>query len=156
MTYIVIQCIIIKCKEVDMPNVQKSLRMPDTLIKSIEEIAMETQKDFTTTANELLEEAIKSHQCPGIVFTEGVNGRRAKIAGTGIEVWEIISSYKSVQKNVKRLAQAYHWLTEQQINAALGYYRLYPNEVDDLIEKNESWDIQSLQKKYPFLPAGKK
>jgi uncharacterized protein (DUF433 family) len=144
-----------KYKEVDMPNVQKSLRMPDTLIKSIEEIAMETKKDFTTTANELLEEAIKTHQCPGIVFTEGVNGKRAKIAGTGIEVWEVISTYKSVEKNVKRLVQAYHWLTEHQINSALGYYRIYSNEINDLIEKNESWGIQSLQKKYPFLPAGK-
>lgn len=138
-----------------MPNVQKSLRMPETLVKSIEEIAMETKKDFTAAANDLLEEAIKSHQCPGIVFTEGVNGKRAKIAGTGIEVWEVISSYKSMQKNAKRLAQAYHWLTEQQVNAALGYYRLYSDEIDGLIEKNESWSRESLQKKHPFLPAGK-
>ncbi len=35
---------------------------------------------------ELLEGAIKMHRCPGIVFTEGVSARRARIAGTGIEV----------------------------------------------------------------------
>jgi uncharacterized protein (DUF433 family) len=137
-----------------MPNIQKSLRMPDALVRSIEEIAIESHKDFTTTANDLLQEAIKSHQCPGIVFTEGVNGKRARIAGSGIEVWEIISSYKGLDKKVKRLARTYHWLSEQQVNSALGYYRLYPNEIDDLIGKNESWSKQSLIKKYPFLPAG--
>ena len=42
-------------------------------------------------------------RCPGIVFTEGVNGYRIRIAGTGIEVWEVIASYKNVDEDFKRL-----------------------------------------------------
>jgi uncharacterized protein (DUF433 family) len=69
---------------------------------------------------------------PGIDFSESVSGRRSRIAGTGIEVWELISAYKGVGENLKRLQQTYHWLTEQQIRAAIGYYELYPEEIDSL------------------------
>ena len=42
-----------------MPTVQKSLRVPEEINKKIEELARISGKDFTTVANELLEEAIK-------------------------------------------------------------------------------------------------
>ncbi len=139
-----------------MPTVQKSLRLSDNVVQEISEIARTTRKDFTAVTNELLEEAIRSHRCPGIVFTEGVSGRRARIAGTGIEVWEIISSYLSMDKSLKRLRQSYQWLTEQQIKAAIGYYTLYPEEIDTLIGENEEWTPEKIKQKYPFLASGKR
>jgi len=138
-----------------MAGVQKSIRIPKEILKEIEQIAEENRKDFSSVANELLEEAVKTHRCPGIIFTEGVKGRRARVAGTGIEVWEVIATYQSVGESVKRLRQAYHWLTEQQIQSALGYYKSYSEEIDHLISVNESWTPERLQKKYPFLPADK-
>ncbi|MFZ3089301.1 MAG: DUF433 domain-containing protein [Nitrospirota bacterium] len=137
-----------------MPTVQKSLRMPEKVIKEIEEIAKKSRKDFTTVANELLEEAIKVNRCPGIVFTEGVSGKRARIGGTGIEVWEVIATYRSVDKDFKRLKKSYHWLTEQQLRAALGYYKLYTKEIDAIIAENEGWAPDEVQKRYPLLAAG--
>jgi len=106
-------------------------------------------------ANELLEEAVKIHRCPGIIFTEGVKGRRARVAGTGIEVWEIIATYKSLGKNLHRLHRAYHWLTDQQLKSALGYYKAYPEEIDRLIAVNENWTPERIHKRHPFLPVGK-
>lgn len=138
-----------------MAGVQKSLRIPKEILKEIEQIAEENRKDFSSVANELLEEAVKTHRCPGIIFTEGVKGRRARVAGTGIEVWEVIATYKSVGESLKRLRQAYHWLAEQQIQSALGYYKSYSEEIEHLISVNESWTPERLQKKYPFLPADK-
>jgi uncharacterized protein (DUF433 family) len=138
-----------------MPTVQKSLRLSETLVREIDEIARSVKKDFTAVTNELLEEAIRAHHCPGIVFSEGVSGRRSRIAGTGIEVWELISAYKGVGESLKRLQQTYHWLTEQQIRAAIGYYALYPEEIDSLIAQNEKWTPETIKKKYPFLSAGK-
>lgn len=138
-----------------MAGIQKSLRIPKEILKEIEQIAEESQKDFSSVANELLEEAIKTHRCPGIIFTEGVRGRRARVAGTGIEVWEVIAAYKSVGESLQRLRQAYHWLTEQQLQAALGYYKVYSEEVDRQVSVNESWTSDLVQKKYPFLPAGR-
>ena len=64
-------------------------------IDEIDKIARKIKKDFSAVTNDLLEEAIRAHRCPGIVFSEGVSGKRAKIAGTGIEVWEIIAACRS-------------------------------------------------------------
>ena len=134
-----------------MGSVQKSMRIPEKMLKEIQAIARESGKDFSAMTKELLEEAVKMHRCPGIVFSEGVSGKRARIAGTGLEVWEIISNYKSVCQNFERLQTAYHWLTELQLRAAFGYYRAYSVEIDQLITQNESWTTDSIRKRYPLL-----
>ena len=77
-------------------------------------------------------------------------GRRARIAGTGLEVWELISTFKSVKQNVKKLCKAYYWLTESEIQWALNYYLSYPQEIDRLIQKNISWTPGKLREMYPI------
>ncbi|NOZ69154.1 MAG: DUF433 domain-containing protein [Deferribacteres bacterium] len=134
-----------------MATIQKSLRIPANILKEIEEIARETKRDFTTVTNELLKEAVRVRRSPGIVFTEGTNGKRARVAGTGIEVWEIIATYRSVDGSFSRLSRAYNWLTVQQLKAALGYYKLYKEEIDALIAENEGWTPEKISEKYPFL-----
>ena len=134
-----------------MPTIQKSLRMPEEVIKEIEDLSRDSAMDFTAVVNELLEEALKMHRCPGVVFTEGTSGKRARIAGTGIEVWELIASHKSVKKDYKRLRKTYHWLTEQQIKSAMGYYVLYTEEIERLISENEGVTAGEIKKKLPFL-----
>lgn len=134
-----------------MSTTQKSLRIPDHIIKDIEEIVKETNKDFTTVTKELLEEAIKAYHCPGIVFTHGTSGKRARVAGTGIEVWEIIATYQSAGRDYSRLKRSYSWFSEEQLRAAIGYYRTYKQEIDSLIAENEGWTKDEIRKKYPFL-----
>lgn len=138
-----------------MAVVQKSLRIPDRILKEIERMAEDAQKDFSSVANELLEETVKTHRCPGIVFSEGVRGRRARVAGTGVEVWEIVASYKSLGKSLDLLRKTYSWLTEQRLRSAIGYYESYPDEIDRLIAANEGWTPESVRKKHPFLPSGR-
>lgn len=134
-----------------MATVQKSMRVPEELVKELQSIIQESGKDFSTVTKELLQEAIKMRRCPGIIFTEGVSGRRARIAGTGIEVWEIIASYKSIDEDFERLRNIYHWLTEQQLRVAIGYWKIYPEEIDRLITQNESWTEEHIHERYPFL-----
>jgi len=134
-----------------MKGVQKSLRLPEETLREIEELSAETGRDFSTITKDLLTEAIKMRRCPGISFGEGVSGRRAKVAGTGIEVWEIVAAYKSVRKDLKRLKKAYHWLSQEQVKAALSYYSAYPEEVDHLIDRNEGWTKKKIEKRHPFM-----
>jgi uncharacterized protein (DUF433 family) len=134
-----------------MRSIQKSLRIPQRTVKEIEQLARESERDFSSIANALLAEAIKMRHCPGIIFAEGVTGRRARVAGTGLEVWEVISTFKGVNRDFKRLKKAYHWLTEQQLKAAIGYYEAYRDEIDLQIKRNESWSKEALLKRYPFL-----
>jgi uncharacterized protein (DUF433 family) len=134
-----------------MRAIQKSLRIPQRTVKEIEQLARESERNFSSIANALLAEAIKMRHCPGIIFAEGVTGRRARVAGTGLEVWEVISTFKGVNRDFKRLKKAYHWLTEQQLKAAIGYYEAYRDEIDLQIKRNESWSKEALLKRYPFL-----
>ena len=136
-----------------MKGVQKSLRLPEETLREIEELSAETGQDFSTITKDLLTEAIKMRRCPGIIFGEGVSGRRAKVAGTGIEVWEIIAAYKSVGKDLKKLKKAYHWLSQEQVKAVLSYYSAYPEEIDRLIERNESWTKKKIQERHPLMSS---
>lgn len=134
-----------------MPAIQKSLRIPEGTLAEIEKIAKEVGSDFSTVTKDLLVEAIKMRRCPGVVFAEGVNGRRARVAGTGLEVWEIIATFKSVGQDFVRLKSAYHWLNDQQLRAALGFYTAYKEEIDEQIRRNNSWTRDELSSRHPYL-----
>ena len=134
-----------------MPGIQKSLRLPPETMSEIERMAKESGQDFTNITKELLEEAIKMRRCPGVLFAKGTSGRRARVAGTGIEVWEVIATLKSLKNDLKRLRKTYHWLSNEQIKAALGYYTAYPREIERLIQQNEGWDEARVADRYPFM-----
>jgi uncharacterized protein (DUF433 family) len=134
-----------------MSGIQKSVRLPESTVREIEKMVKETGMDFSAVTKDLLSEAVKMRRCPGILFVDGVKGRRARIAGTGLEVWEIINTFRNVARNMKRLQQAYHWLASEQIRSALAYYSTYPEEIEDQIRKNEEMDEKKVKERYPFL-----
>ena len=134
-----------------MGAVQKSLRIPKDTVNEIEQMARESGCDFSAMTKNLLIEAVKMRRCPGIIFADGVAGRRARIAGTGLEVWEIIGTYKSIDADFKRLQKAYHWLSEHQLRAAIGYYKAYRDEIDYQLSRNESLSKEAVFKQHPFL-----
>jgi uncharacterized protein (DUF433 family) len=134
-----------------MAGVQKSLRLPQETLQEIERMAQESGKDFSAVTKDLLEEAIKMRRCPGIVFAEGTSGRRARVSASGIEVWEIIATYQSLKKDGGRLKKTYHWLSPEQLRAALAFYSAYPEQIDRQIEKNQRWNQEEIRKRYPFM-----
>ena len=134
-----------------MATLQKSLRIPEDVVQAIEDLAEVSGQDFSGVANELLEEAMKMRRCPGIIFAEGPAGRRARVAGTGLDVWEIIATYRSVGRKPNRLKQAYPWLSDAQIQGALAYYTVYPKEIDRCIARNERWSKERLLRQHPSL-----
>ena len=164
MSFIDTQCIslyddnIIDAKGVKMSSIQKSLRLPEETVKELETLASSAGTDFSGLARDLLEEAVRLRRCPGITFANGPTGRRARIAGTGIDVWELIATFKGLKEDYEKLKEAYHWLTEQQIRAALSYYALYPKETDKRIASNEEMTEDKVIKTFPFLsrPAEKR
>jgi len=102
------------------------------------------RRDFTALANELLSEAIAMRRCPGIGFMDGATGRRAIIAGTGVDVWEVVYVYEQVNRHFAELQQAFSHLTEPQIRAALGYAVLYPDDIRRRIAANGGWTPEGL------------
>jgi uncharacterized protein (DUF433 family) len=84
-------------------------------------------------------EAVKMRRAPGIVFADGPAGRRAVIAGTGLDVWELVAAWLEGRRDFEDLRRNYEWLTEAQLRSALRYYELYPEEIDARLERERRW-----------------
>ena len=98
-----------------------------------------------------LAEVEKMRRVPGIIFVDGPIGRRARVAGTGLEVFEVIKVYRSVAEDWDRLKAALHWLTDDQSRAALTYAQTYPEDIYPLIEAEEALTPEKLYEQYPFM-----
>jgi len=134
-----------------VPATKKSLRIPHETAQAVEEISRESGVDFSTATNQLLDEAVRMRRCPGIIFTHGPSGRRSTVAGTGIDVWEILATFASVAHDTARLRAAYHWLSDAQLRAALAYADLYPDDVDARRRRSEAWTETTLRRRHPAL-----
>ena len=132
----------------------RGIRFPEELQLAIErEMERRGIREWSAMVVELLEEAIRSRQAPGIVFVDGPTGRRPVVAGSGLEVWEVVSAWKEVGRNYDRLRAAYDWLTEPQLRAALSYYELYAEEVDARVVREAELVRERVQRELPFTKA---
>lgn len=134
-----------------MKTVVKSIRLDKKTLSEIDEMITLSKGTFSSLTSELLEEAIKMRRCPGIVFADGPAGRRARIEGTGLEVWEIIQGYEALNKDFNALKKAFHWLTERQLLSAIGYTKSYPDEINALIKQNKALSREKVEKILPFV-----
>lgn len=89
-----------------------------------------------------LSEAEKMARVPGIVYVDGAAGRRARIAGTGLEVFELVEAWLSVDRDSEWLFEAFPWLTREQVRAALDFYALFPEEIDARLQRE--WEIDRM------------
>lgn len=96
-------------------------------------------------------EAEKMARVAGIIFADGPTGRRARIAGTGLEVFEIAIAYHNMDCDLEHLREAFHWLSEAQLQAALRYAELYPEEIDPIVQEYLAFRIEDLWEKYPYM-----
>lgn len=128
----------------------RGLRLPAELEEEIGREMRLRGATFSEVATSLLREAVRMRRVPGIVFMDGPTGRRAVIGGTGLDVWEVVATYKSVDGDRDRLRGCYEWLTGRQLEAALGYYALYPEEIDARIEREEYWTPERVRREFPF------
>lgn len=134
-----------------MASVRKALRLSEDLAKEIEQLATEDRRDWSSIARDLLEEALRVRRHPGITFASGPSGRRARVAGTGLDVWEVVATYKALGESWEDLQAAYPWLSETQLRAALAYYERYPEEIDRRLDGESQWNEQTLKARFPSL-----
>jgi uncharacterized protein (DUF433 family) len=99
----------------------------------------------------MLDEGLRMRRIPGIVFGDSARGRVARIAGTGLDVWEIIRALREFDNDAARLRAAFDWLTEQQVRSAFAYAEAYPEEIHGRIRADEAWTPERLYQAYPFM-----
>jgi len=89
-------------------------------------------------------------QVPGVTFLDGPTGMRAVVEGTGLDVWEIIATWKAEGESFQVLQQSYPWLNKAQLRAALGYYEIHPSEIDARLEREARWTPERIRRELPF------
>lgn len=133
-----------------MSGKARGIRVPAELENEIRREAEARGKSWSATTNELLSEAIRMRRVPGVVFADGPSGRRAVVAGTGIDVWEVIAAWKAGGQDPEKLRADFGWLKETQLRAALAYYQLYPAEIDARLARENGWTPERVRKELPF------
>jgi uncharacterized protein (DUF433 family) len=132
-------------------SVQHSLRIPEPLDREISrEIRFRGEKDWSKGVICLMEEAVRASRVPGIVFVQRRDGRRPAIAFSGLEVWEIIATWKEAGEDWSRLLEAYPELSENQLRAAVAYYQAYPKEIDERLAREAEWTPERVGEELPF------
>lgn len=128
----------------------KGIRIPSKLDQEITYESQARGKSWSAMTAELLEEAMRMRRAPGIFFVDGPTGRRAVVAGTGLDVWEIIATWREGKESDAALKQNYPWLSEAQLRAALAYYEIYPAEIHARLEREAQWTPERVQREFPF------
>jgi uncharacterized protein (DUF433 family) len=106
---------------------------------------------MSDVAQQLLEEAIRTRECPGIYFADEPAGRTAKIMGTGLGVWELMRDYLAVEEREDRLREIFPYLTAAQVSAARNYFLRYRDEVQQRIDENAALTPDVVVARYPGL-----
>jgi uncharacterized protein (DUF433 family) len=127
------------------------IEIPDEIGAKIAQVAEETGQDVASLAAEMLTEAIKMRRVPGIVFADGATGRRARIGGTGIEVFEVIGLYEYIGRDRDELQRHFDWLDTFQLDMAVAYYEAFPEDIAPylLTEEEETAALEDLWRRVP-------
>ena len=129
----------------------RSVRLVDRVDHGVQALARRTGRDISAVVNELLDEGLRMRRIPGIVFGDSRHGRIARVAGTGLAVYEVVRTFREVGEDRRRLREAYHWLSETQLRSALAYAEAYPQEIEERLRADEEWTPERLWQTYPFM-----
>ena len=101
-------------------------------------------------ATETLSEAEKQRRVPGVYFATEPTGRCAKLAGTGLGVWEIIKAFKAYGEDLGELVAYYDWLSREQLDTAFRYWREFPSEIDERVALEYAYTPEEIWAQHPF------
>lgn len=113
-----------------------SLRLADSTVERLGLRAQRVQIPPRTLAQRYVEEGLRMDEHPLVRFADGPGGRRARLVGTGGEVWEVIAAVRDNNGDIAETAD-YLQLPLGLVQAAVTYYGAYQDEIDGWIERNE-------------------
>ena len=113
-----------------------SLRLPASTVERLGGQAARVQLAPRTLAQRYVEEGLRMDEHPLVRFVDGPAGRRARLVGTGSDVWEVIATVKDNDGDIAETAEHLH-LPLGLVQAAVAYYGAFVDEIDDWINRNE-------------------
>ena len=113
-----------------------SVRLNDATIARLGKHAKRVHLAPRTLAQRYVEEGLRMDEHPLIRFVEGPAGRRARLIGSGKDVWEVIAAVRDNSGDAVETAR-YLEIPLGLVQAAITYYGAYRDEIDQWIEANE-------------------
>jgi uncharacterized protein (DUF433 family) len=114
-----------------------TLRLPEGVAERLQRRSRVAGATPRSLAARYVDEGLRHDDHPLIHFVDGETGRRAVLLGTGLDVWEVIAT---VRDNDNDLAAAADYLRVPagRVEAVVGYYGEFPEEIDEEIALNEA------------------
>jgi uncharacterized protein (DUF433 family) len=113
-----------------------SLRLAEATIERLMRRAKRAQMPPRTLAQRYVEEGLRMDEHPLVRFVDGPAGRRARLVGTGKDVWEVIATVRDNDGDPEVTAE-YLGIALGLVQAADIYYGAYRDEIDELIADND-------------------
>jgi len=88
---------------------------------------------------------------PALIVVDGPPEEAARIAGTGIDCFAVFRTFRELDQQWDALRQAFHWLSEEQLRAALDYADTHPEAMARRLAADQAVDQQlaDLWHRYP-------
>jgi hypothetical protein len=118
-------------------SVASGVRLSDTTIERLGTHARRLHLPPRTLAQRYIEEGLRMDEHPLVRFADGPAGRRARLAGTGKDLWEIIATVRDNNGDAAGTAR-YLEIPLGLVEAAITYYGAYKEEIDECIDLNEA------------------
>jgi hypothetical protein len=117
-------------------NSPLSVRLSEATIARLGRHAQRVHLAPRTLAQRYVEEGLRMDEHPLIRFAEGPAGRRARLIGTGKDVWEVIATARDNDGDIAETAR-YLEIPLGLVQAAVTYYGAYTDEIDQWIMTSE-------------------
>lgn len=112
-----------------------SFRFASRVLEALHQHAEETGETMTALAERYVAEGLRRDEHPLIVFRAGAGGRRPALAGTRLDVAQVVETVRASDKSTQAAAE-YLSIPEPWVTACIRYYADYRDEVDHWIERN--------------------
>jgi uncharacterized protein (DUF433 family) len=110
-----------------------SVRLNEATIERLGAHARRLHLPPRTLAQRYVEEGLRTDEHPLVRFADGPAGRRARLVGTGKDVWEVIATVRDNDGDAAEAAR-YLEIPLGLVQAAITYYGAYREEIDEWIE----------------------
>ncbi len=109
-------------------TVHFNARLPQDVSEELRRFAERRRISTSAAATQLLDEALRMENFPGISFRWTAIGRQPFVTGTGMMVWELSHVWLDHKRDVKSVLKGYPHLKAAQVTAAAAYGKEFAKE----------------------------
>ncbi len=127
-----------------------SLRLPPDQAERLRQMARRLGRSTSEVGADLVGESLRRADFAFIEFRDSAAGRQAYIQGTRLAVWQAVSVLRSYGGDVPKAAAHLKW-PEAKMHAAAAYMTAFPDEIEEAMRDNASFDFEKLSRLLPGI-----